>query len=111
MTPPGNYKIVEKDKDHRSSVYGNFVNSAGKVVRSGVSTRIDSAPSGTRYEGASMRWFMRFGTTADGGTPVGMHTGILPGYPASHGCVRLPEDIAKLIYEHISIGTPVTVGE
>lgn len=110
MTPSGNFKIVEKDKDHRSSLYGNFVNSSGKVVRSGVSTKIDSAPSGTRYEGASMKWFMRFGDSS-GGRAEGMHTGILPGYPASHGCVRLPDEIAKLFYEHISIGTPVTIGE
>ncbi len=83
MTPKGTYKISEKDADHRSSVYGDFVSQrTGKVVRAGVSTKIDSAPSGTVYRGAPMRWFMRL--TNDG---VGMHTGILPGYPASHGCI------------------------
>ncbi len=41
---------------------------SGKVVRSGVSTKIDSAPSGTVYRGAPMRWFMRL--TNEG---VGMH--------------------------------------
>lgn len=107
MTPKGSYKISEKDADHRSSIYGDFVHAkTGKVVRSGVSTRIDSAPSGTKYRGAPMRWFMRL--TNDG---VGMHTGILPGYPASHGCVRLPEEIAKMFYERVVIGTPVTVGD
>ncbi len=105
MTPKGTYKISEKDADHRSSVYGDFVSQrTGKVVRAGVSTKIDSAPSGTVYRGAPMRWFMRL--TNDG---VGMHTGILPGYPASHGCVRLPEEIAKLFYSKVVIGTPVTV--
>jgi lipoprotein-anchoring transpeptidase ErfK/SrfK len=107
MTPPGDYKIIEKDADHRSSVYGDFVNPrTGRVVRSGVSTKIDSAPSGTVYRGAPMRWFMRL--TPDG---VGMHTGILPGYPASHGCVRLPEEIAKLFYSKVTAGTPVTIGD
>jgi lipoprotein-anchoring transpeptidase ErfK/SrfK len=106
MTPKGTFKISEKDKDHRSSVYGDFVNRSGKVVRSGVSTKIDSAPSGTVYRGAPMRWFMRL--TNDG---VGMHTGILPGYPASHGCIRLPDEIAKLFYENVTLGTVVTVGE
>lgn len=110
MTPSGNFKIVQKDRDHRSSLYGNFVNSSGQVVRAGVSSRIDSAPSGTSYQGASMKWFMRFGDES-GQRAEGMHTGILPGYPASHGCVRLPDEIAKLFFEHISIGTPVTIGE
>ena len=107
MTPAGDYKIMEKDSDHRSSVYGDFVSSrTGRVVRAGVSTRIDSAPSGTVYRGAPMRWFMRL--TNDG---VGMHTGILPGYPASHGCIRLPDEIAKLFYTKVKIGTPVSVGD
>ena len=107
MTPPGSYKIMEKDADHRSNIYGDFVNSkTGRVVRSGISTRIDSAPSGTVYRGAPMRWFMRL--TANG---VGMHTGILPGYPASHGCVRMPEEIARLFYDRVKIGTPVTIGD
>jgi len=107
MTPPGSYNIMEKDADHRSNIYGDFVNSkTGRVVRSGISTRIDSAPSGTVYRGAPMRWFMRL--TANG---VGMHTGILPGYPASHGCVRMPEEIARLFYDRVKIGTPVTIGD
>jgi lipoprotein-anchoring transpeptidase ErfK/SrfK len=103
MTPTGSFKVVEKDKDHRSSLYGDFVDRKGRTVRSGVSTKIDSAPSGTRYVGASMKWFCRFAGA------VGMHVGILPGYPASHGCVRLPADIAPLIYEKVKIGTPVEV--
>lgn len=109
MTPKGSFKVVEKDADHRSSLYGDFVSpKSGKVVRSGVSTRIDSAPSGSVYRGASMRWFMRFGDST-GHRAEGMHTGILPGYPASHGCVRLPDDIAKLFYSKIVVGTPVTI--
>jgi lipoprotein-anchoring transpeptidase ErfK/SrfK len=106
MTPKGNFTVLEKDADHRSSVYGAFVNSRGQVVRAGVSTKIDSAPSGTHYVGAPMKWFMRL--TYDG---VGMHVGILPGYPASHGCVRMPEDTAKLFYDHVKVGTPAVVGD
>jgi lipoprotein-anchoring transpeptidase ErfK/SrfK len=107
MTPAGDFTIMEKDADHRSNLYGDFVNPrSGRVVRAGVSTRIDSAPSGTVYRGAPMRWFMRLSA---GG--IGMHTGILPGYPASHGCVRLPDEVAKLIYDRVKIGTPVTIGD
>jgi lipoprotein-anchoring transpeptidase ErfK/SrfK len=106
MTPKGSFTVLEKDADHRSSVYGNFVNSSGQVVRAGVSTRIDSAPSGTHYVGAPMKWFMRL--TWQG---VGMHVGILPGYPASHGCIRMPDDIAKMFYDRVKIGTPAVIGD
>lgn len=105
-TPTGSFKILEKDIDHRSSIYGDFVDKQGRVVRAGVSLKVDSAPSGTRYRGAPMRHFMRL---TNGG--VGMHVGILPGYPASHGCIRLPTEIAPLIYNKVKIGTPVTVEE
>jgi lipoprotein-anchoring transpeptidase ErfK/SrfK len=97
---------MEKDANHRSSLYGDFVDRKGRTVRAGVSARIDSAPSGTRFAGAPMKWFMRL--TGDG---VGMHIGILPGYPASHGCVRMPPDGAKLFYDRVKIGTPVKVGD
>ena len=105
-TPSGNFSVLEKDPDHRSSIYGDFVDASGRVVRAGISAKIDSAPSGTHYVGAPMTWFMRL--TGEG---VGMHVGILPGYPASHGCIRMPSDGAKLFYDTVKIGTPVTVGE
>jgi lipoprotein-anchoring transpeptidase ErfK/SrfK len=104
-TPSGHFSVLEKDPDHRSSIYGDFVDRSGRVVRAGISANIDSAPSGTHYVGASMRWFMRL--TGEG---VGMHVGILPGYPASHGCIRMPSDGAKLFYDIVKIGTPVDVG-
>jgi len=112
MTPQGTFVVVQKNADHRSSIYGNFVNRKGQIVRSGVSTKIDSAPSGTFYQGAPMRWFMRFGdSTTKAWRADGMHTGVLPGYPASHGCVRLPGDIARMIYEKVVLGTRVIIGE
>ena len=40
---------------------------------------------------------------------VGMHIGILPGYPASHGCVRLPAEIAPLIYAKVRVGTKAVI--
>ena len=103
-SPNGSFSILEKDKDHRSSLYGDYVDSKGRTVRAGISARIDSAPSGTHYVGASMKWFMRL--TSAG---VGMHVGILPGYPASHGCIRMPEPAAAQFYSHVKVGTPVRV--
>jgi lipoprotein-anchoring transpeptidase ErfK/SrfK len=104
MTPTGKFTVMQKDPDHRSSVYGDFVDKRGRTVRRGVSLKVDSAPSGTRYVGAPMKFFCRL--TGDG---VGMHVGKLPGYPASHGCVRLPEEIAPLIYAKVKLGTPVEI--
>ncbi|TSA29497.1 MAG: hypothetical protein D4R65_15045 [Verrucomicrobiaceae bacterium] len=111
MTPKGSFVIVQKDPDHRSSLYGAFVNKGGLIVRAGVSTKIDSAPSGTTFKGAPMLWFMRFGENLQSHRAEGMHVGELPGYPASHGCVRLPKDIAPIIYGKVIVGTPVTIGD
>ena len=105
-SPTGHLPVLEKDPNHHSTLYGDFVDSFGRIVRAGVSARIDSAPSGTHFVGATMKWFMRL--TGDG---VGMHIGILPGYPASHGCIRMPPDGAKLFYDLVKVGTPVDVGD
>jgi lipoprotein-anchoring transpeptidase ErfK/SrfK len=40
-----------------------------------------------------------------------MHTGILPGYAASHGCIRMPEEMAKMFYERVKVGTPAVVAD
>ena len=40
---------------------------------------------------------------------IALHAGKLPGYPASHGCVRLPVEIAPMIYKKVRIGTPVQI--
>ncbi len=103
-SPAGAFKVLEKDPSHFSSLYGDFVDRSGRIVRAGVSMQIDAAPSGTHFQGAAMKWFMRL---TDGG--VGMHVGILPGYPASHGCIRMPSDAAKLFFDHVKVGTPVDV--
>ena len=105
-SPTGHLHVLAKDPNHHSSLYGDFVDGSGRVVRAGVSARIDSAPSGTHFAGAAMKWFLRL--TEDG---VGMHIGILPGYPASHGCIRQSSEGAKLFYDHAKVGTPVDVGD
>ncbi|HCP91419.1 MAG TPA: hypothetical protein DIT76_05140 [Spartobacteria bacterium] len=105
-SPTGHFPVLEKDPNHHSTLYGDFRDSSGRVVRAGVSARIDSAPSGTHFVGAEMKWFLRL--TGDG---VGMHIGILPGYPASHGCIRESAEGAKLFYDHVKVGTSVDVGD
>jgi lipoprotein-anchoring transpeptidase ErfK/SrfK len=105
-SPIGHFAVMEKDPNHHSNLYGDYVDRSGRVVRAGVSARIDSAPSGTHFAGAAMKWFLRL--TGEG---VGMHIGILPGYPASHGCIRESAEGAKLFYDHVKVGTPVAVGD
>lgn len=104
VSPTGRFTILEKDKDHHSNLYGDYKDSKGRTVRGGISAHIDSAPSGTHFVGASMKWFMRL--TSEG---VGMHVGILPGYPASHGCIRMPDPAAALFYSYVKVGTPAVV--
>ena len=44
-----------------------------------------------------------------GDLPIGMHEGDLPGYPASHGCVRMPIESALFIFDHAPSGTTVQI--
>src|SRR5437868_12991905 len=60
-------------------------------------------PRGGKFMPAPMHYFMRF-HEADG-----MHAGYLPGYPASHGCVRMPEQLAIAFFHAVEVGTPVAV--
>ncbi|HEX8373167.1 MAG TPA: L,D-transpeptidase family protein [Chthoniobacterales bacterium] len=99
-TPSGSYKIIQKSPDHVSNLYGDFVDDAGNVVVANVSVK-DKRPPGTKFKGASMPFFMR----VVGG--VGMHAGYLPGYPASHGCIRMPRHMAETFFNNVSLGTPV----
>lgn len=102
-TPTGSYKITQKDKDHVSNLYGDYVDDAGNVIVPNVGVNKDPKPPGTKFKGAPMPYFMRI----VGG--VGMHAGYLPGYPASHGCIRMPEFMAENFFDAVTNGTPVTV--
>jgi hypothetical protein len=42
---------------------------------------------------------------------VAMHTGPLPGYAASHGCVRLPNEFAQMLWKATKIGVRVVVAK
>jgi L,D-transpeptidase catalytic domain len=103
-TPPGRYKIQQKSKDHKSSIYGVFKDKAsGQMINDNVDIRVDKIPPGAVYYPAPMPNFMRF----SGG--IGMHTGYLPGYAASHGCIRMPHFMSEKFFENVAVGTPVIV--
>jgi hypothetical protein len=101
-TPTGVFAILEKDPNHLSSLYGRIVDDSGDVVVRDADADM-VVPAGCKFVAAPMKYFMRF----DGAT--GMHAGILPGYPASHGCVRMPRDKAILFFNIVPIGAEVRV--
>ena len=103
-TPSGQYKILQKDRDHKSSLYGDYVDREGNVLRKDIDITKDPKPPGAIFDGARMPFFMR----VTGG--VGMHEGFLPGYPASHGCIRMPGFMAEAFFNNVAMGTPVTIG-
>lgn len=102
-TPTGSFKVIQKNKNHVSNLYGDYVDASGNIVKANIGVKTHKRPPGTSFRGAPMPYFMRI----HGG--VGMHAGYLPGYPASHGCIRLPKAAAKRFFENTPLGTPVSV--
>jgi len=60
----------------------------------------------SKYDNAPMPYMQRL--TWDG---VALHAGNLPGYPASHGCVRLPPAFSKLLYGATRLGMTVVISD
>lgn len=102
-TRAGSFSVMEKDRDHASSLFGDYVSRDGTVLKREIDVRKDSRPPGALFDAARMPYFMRI-TGA-----IGMHEGYLPGYPASHGCIRLPQRMAEIFFHHSSVGTPVKI--
>jgi lipoprotein-anchoring transpeptidase ErfK/SrfK len=102
LTKTGSFKILEKERSHYSSMYGKIVDARGNTIVSDADASMP-VPRGGKFIPAPMHYFMRF-NGADG-----LHAGYLPGYPASHGCVRMPKEYAIAFFNSVSLGTPVTV--
>jgi lipoprotein-anchoring transpeptidase ErfK/SrfK len=102
FTERGAFRIIEKERNHFSNMYGKIVDARGNTVVSDADADMPVARGG-KFIPAPMRYFMRFNGA------IGMHAGYLPGYAASHGCVRLPEANAIALFETVPVGTPVTV--
>ena len=94
--------MLEKDPSHFSSLYGVMQDAGGKVIDWNADSDMP-VPKGGKFVAAPMEYFLRF----DGAS--GLHSGILPGYAASHGCVRLPKSKAILFFNTASVGTPVHI--
>ena len=102
-TPVGRFQVIRKDQDHRSSVYGDYVDDSGRVVKANVDIRRDSKPPHSHFLGAPMPYFIEFSPG------YGLHQGYLPGVPASHGCIRMPYWKARQFYDVAHIGTVVVI--
>jgi hypothetical protein len=115
--PPGEgpVRIVVSLSEQKAFVY----KAGALVAASRVSTgrRGHETPTGTfpilekqvhhrsnRYSNAPMPFMQRL--TAYG---IALHAGHVPGYPASHGCIRLPWGFAKRLYGMTGSGTTVTI--
>jgi lipoprotein-anchoring transpeptidase ErfK/SrfK len=104
-TPPGKYRVIQKDEHHVSSEYGDYVGEDGEIVKKNISVRKDPQPPGTQFDGAKMPYFLRFTRG------YGMHAGFVPRYRASHGCIRMPAEMAKHFFDAAEEDTPVIVKE
>ena len=102
-TPIGRFQVIRKDEDHRSSLYGDYVDDSGRVVKANVDRRRNPKPPHSHFGGAPMPYFLEFSPG------YGLHQGYLPGVPASHGCIRMPYWKARPYYQAARIGTPVLV--
>jgi lipoprotein-anchoring transpeptidase ErfK/SrfK len=102
-TPVGHFQVIRKDEDHRSSLYGDYVDDSGRVVKANVDRRRDPKPPHSHFVGASMPYFLEFSPG------YGLHQGYLPGVPASHGCIRMPYWKAREFYNAARVGTPLVV--
>ena len=80
--------------------------SLGRETPTGVFTILEKQVMhrSTTYDDAPMPYMQRL--TSKG---IAIHAGDLPGYAASHGCIRLPNDFAKRLYTITEIGTPVMI--
>lgn len=115
VAPAGPVMIIVSLQGQRAYVYRNGVpigvttvstGKAGRATPTGVFTILQKAVEhrSNRYSNAPMPFMERL--TWYG---IAMHAGHLPGYPASHGCIRLPREFAKLLYATTKLGLTVVI--
>ena len=115
--PPGPLHVVISIKQQRMTLYAN----GQPFAQSPVSTGVPGHPTpqgvfsviqknlhhrSNIYSAAPMPYMQRI--TWSG---VAMHEGKLPGYPASHGCIRLPREFAQRLWGITRIGARVIIAQ
>lgn len=115
IAPEGPVTLIVSLKTQRAFVYRNGVPISVSTVSSGrpghetptgIFTILQKDPDhkSNLYADAPMPFMQRL--TWDG---IALHAGNLPGYPASHGCIRLPLAFAKLLYGVTKLGLTVII--
>jgi hypothetical protein len=115
LAPVGPMVMLVSLDEQRMYVYRNGVAIGASRISSGRSGH--ETPTGVYtilqkerehrsnlYDNAPMPFMQRL--TWDG---LALHAGTLPGHPASHGCIRLPESFAESLFEISPRGTVVVV--
>ncbi|MBF9032419.1 L,D-transpeptidase family protein [Rhodobacterales bacterium HKCCE3408] len=111
--PQGAVAVIASIPEQRVHVYRNGIRIGvstcstgrpGHETPTGVFTVLqkDADHRSSTYNNAPMPNMNRL--TWDG---IALHAGNLPGYPASHGCVRLPLEFSRLLFEVTHVGTPI----
>jgi hypothetical protein len=79
----------------------------GRNTPTGIFSVLDKRPfyRSKKYDNAPMPWMQRIDEYG-----IALHGGYNPGYPASHGCIRLPVAFAKRLYSITDLGMPVYIG-
>jgi len=102
VTPAGSFKVTEKIKTKRSTIFGTLYKN-GRRVYGGDRRKYHG--SYDKYVGSPLPYWMRL--TGDG---IGLHgSGSIRRYPASNGCIRLPHSIAPIFFSKTAKYTPVIV--
>ena len=115
IAPEGPVVLVVSLDEQRAYVYRNGIaigvstissGKAGKDTPTGVFTILQKNKDhrSNLYNNAPMPYMQRL--TWDG---IALHGGHLPGYPASHGCVRLPQAFAEKLFGITRFGDSVVV--
>lgn len=115
IAPAGPVTIIVSLKTQKAYAYRNGVAIGVSTVSTG--TKGYATPTGiftvlqkdadhvsNLYEDAAMPFMQRL--TWDG---IAMHAGNLPGYPASHGCIRMPLAFARLLFGITKMGITVVI--
>jgi lipoprotein-anchoring transpeptidase ErfK/SrfK len=105
-SPTGRYQVLEKIVDKKSNRYGKIYDIENQLINGDADFTTDLIPEGGRFEGAFMKYWMRF--TWDG---VGHHIGPIPSSrrPVSHGCIRGFHRAMPDVYAKVKVGTPVLI--
>lgn len=107
-TETGTYTIGHRNLNHRSNLYGSYVSAGGRTLADDIKVGVDPQPEGSSFVGSLMKYFQRFERNGSP-TAMGFHQGVVPSYPASHGCLRLPSKMAAWFFESMPKGTPVHI--